>query len=53
VQSYDANGRLLHLRDTAADETLLAEFSYQLDGVGNRIVVTRSRDIPDFGEVVS
>jgi YD repeat-containing protein len=42
VQGYDANGRLLHLRYTAAGETLLAEFSYQLDGVGNRTAVTET-----------
>jgi YD repeat-containing protein len=53
VQSYGDNGRLLHLRYTAAGETLLAEFSYQLDGVGNRVVATETLRLPGPYEMLA
>lgn len=47
TNAYDAANRLTVLshRDAAADQ-LLAEYRYQLDGVGNRIVTTETLRVP-------
>jgi YD repeat-containing protein len=37
VNAYDDAGRLVRLTHTASDETLLADYGYELDGVGNRV----------------
>jgi RHS repeat-associated protein len=52
IQDYDGNGRLLNLRYTDATETLLAEFSYILDNIGNRTTVTETLYYPGSVEVI-
>ena len=42
VSIYDDANRLVELTHTAADSTLIASFSYELDGVGNRITATET-----------
>jgi hypothetical protein len=34
---YDDDGRLVNLTHTASDDTRLADYGYELDGVGNRV----------------
>ena len=47
VNRYDRGSRLLGLRYTAGDGSLLGEFSYELDDVGNRTMVTETLYAPD------
>jgi RHS repeat-associated protein len=42
VSEYNAAGRLVSLAHTAADETLLSGYKYELDNVGNRVQVTET-----------
>jgi YD repeat-containing protein len=47
VNSYDDANRLTGLRhEDPGQELLLAEFLYQLDGVGNRVVATETLRVP-------
>jgi RHS repeat-associated protein len=47
VNNYDAANRLTRLaHEESGSETLLAEFLYQLDGVGNRVVATETVRAP-------
>jgi YD repeat-containing protein len=41
-QQYDDADRLLRLTHTAAGDTILSDYQYQLDGVGNRLWVTET-----------
>jgi YD repeat-containing protein len=41
-QQYDDADRLLRLTHTAADDTILSDYQYKLDGVGNRLWVTET-----------
>ena len=50
ANGYDDANRLLSLRHEGADSTLLAEYLYQLDGVGNRVAVTETVRAPDVVE---
>jgi YD repeat-containing protein len=42
ARQYDAAGRLIHLTHTAPDDSILSEYVYRLDGVGNRTRVTET-----------
>jgi YD repeat-containing protein len=47
VNEYDTANRLTRLaHEESGSETLLAEFLYQLDGVGNRVVATETLRVP-------
>jgi RHS repeat-associated protein len=37
ARQHDAAGRLIHLTHTAPDDSILSEYVYKLDGVGNRV----------------
>jgi RHS repeat-associated protein len=49
TQQYDDANRLVNLAHTAADDTLLASFSYEMDGVGNRTQITEVLAQPGTG----
>lgn len=53
VQAYDHASRLLDLRYLAADDSLLAAYEYEVDGVGNRQVVTETLLSPEIQEVIA
>jgi YD repeat-containing protein len=42
TQQYDDADRLLRLTHTAADDTILSDYQYKLDGMGNRLWVTET-----------
>ncbi len=47
---YDDADRLTSLRYVTGNDDLLAEYLYELDGVGNRIVVTETQQMPGTSE---
>jgi YD repeat-containing protein len=54
VNNYDAANRLTRLaHEESGSETLLAEFRYQLDGVGNRAVATETLRMPAVMQVLT
>lgn len=52
VNAYDDANRLLSLRHEGSDSSLLAEYLYQLDRVGNRVAVTETVRAPDVVEEI-
>lgn len=52
VNGYDDANRLLSLRHEGADSSLLAEYVYELDGVGNRVAVTETLRAPDVVQTI-
>lgn len=52
VNRYDDANHLLSLTYTAADDSLLAEYLYEVDGVGNRQVVTETLLSPGISETL-
>ena len=52
VNAYDDANRLLSLRHEGGDGSLLAEYLYQLDSVGNRAVVTETVRAPDVVQTI-
>ncbi len=53
VDGYDNADRLTSLRYTADNSDLLAEYVYELDGVGNRVAVTETLLAPGSVETVA
>lgn len=50
VNGYDDADRLTSLRYVADNGELLAEYLYELDGVGNRTVVTETQQLPSTSD---
>ncbi|MCP4420685.1 MAG: hypothetical protein GY805_29100 [Chloroflexi bacterium] len=42
VNSYDDANRLTNLSHTSSNDVLIANFAYELDKLGNRMVVTET-----------
>lgn len=52
IKQYDDANRLTNLRYVAADDSLLAEYDYQLDAIGNRQAVTETLLTPEIVSAV-